>query len=45
MKRNQFLKSVGIGSLLIPAIPLFSFTAYQDENPQLDKKLVQEFVG
>ncbi len=45
MQRNQFLKSVGIGSLLIPAIPLFSFTAYQDENPQLDKKLVQEFVG
>ena len=45
MKRNQFIKSVGIGSLLIPAIPLFSFTTYQEENPQLDKKLVQEFVG
>ena len=44
MKRNQFLKSVGVGSLLIPAIPLFSFTAYQDKNPQLDKELVQEFV-
>jgi len=44
MKRNQFLKSVGVGSLLIPAIPLFSFTAYQDENPQLDKELVYEFV-
>jgi hypothetical protein len=45
MKRNQFIKSVGIGSLLIPVIPLFSFTTYQDEKPQLDKKLVQEFVG
>jgi len=31
--------------LIIPAIPLVSFTTYQDENPQLDKKLVQEFVG
>ena len=45
MKRNQFIKSVGIGSLIIPAIPLFSFTAYQDEQPQLDRKLVQKFVG
>jgi len=45
MKRNQFLKSVGVGSLLIPAIPLLSFATFQDENPQLDKKLVQEFVG
>ncbi len=44
MKRNKFLKSVGVGSLLIPAIPLFSFTTYQDENPQLDKELVYEFV-
>lgn len=44
MKRNQFLKSVGVGSLLIPTISLFSFTTYQDENPQLDKELVQEFV-
>ena len=46
MKRNQFIKSVGIGSLLIPAIPLFSFSVHQDEEPvQLDKKLVEKFVN
>lgn len=46
MKRDQFIKSVGIGSLLIPAIPLFSFTSAQEqEEPQLDKAVVQRFVG
>lgn len=47
MKRNQFIKSVGITSLLIPAIPVFGSNTFQDkEEPvQLDKALVQKFVG
>ena len=47
MNRNQFIKSVGITSLLIPAIPVFGSTYVQDkEEPiQLDKALVQKFVG
>ncbi|HMC02208.1 MAG TPA: hypothetical protein VKN14_14310 [Flavobacteriaceae bacterium] len=44
MKRNQFIKTVGIGSLLIPTVPIFSLNKTQEE-PQLDKALVQEFVG
>jgi len=44
MKRNQFIKTVGIGSLLIPTVPLFSYNKIQ-EDPQLDKALVQKFVG
>ncbi|MDU8886287.1 hypothetical protein RXV94_08950 [Yeosuana sp. MJ-SS3] len=44
MKRNQFIKTIGIGSLLIPTVPLYSFNKIQ-EDPQLDKALVQEFVG
>lgn len=43
MNRNQFIKSVGISSLIIPVTPLFSFTKPQEE-PKLDKKLVEEFV-
>ncbi|RIA09960.1 hypothetical protein OE09_1806 [Flavobacteriaceae bacterium MAR_2010_72] len=43
MKRSQFLKSAGAASLLIPAATLLSFKAEND--PQLDKALVQEFVG
>ena len=46
MKRNQFIKSAGIGAMLIPALPLFSFTNPQEqEEPQLDKALVKKFVG
>ncbi len=45
MKRNKFLRSVGVGALIIPAIPLFSFVKQEEEVMQLDKKLVQEFVG
>lgn len=46
MKRDQFIKSVGIGSLLIPTIPLFSFTsAHEQEEPQLDTAVVKRFVG
>jgi len=44
MKRDQFIKTVGIGSLLIPTVPLFSYNKIQ-EDPQLDKALVQKFVG
>ena len=44
MNRNQFIKSAGMASLLVPASALFSFKNIEDE-PQLDKKLVQEFVS
>jgi len=44
MKRNTFIKTLGVGSLLIPTVPLFSYNQIQ-EDPQLDKALVQEFVG
>lgn len=43
MNRKQFIKSVGITSLVIPAVPLFSFAKPQEE-PKLDKKLVEKFV-
>ena len=46
MKRNQFIKSAGIGALLIPAVSLFSFNKFQEEEvPQLNKSLVEKFVG
>jgi hypothetical protein len=46
MKRSQFIKSVGVSALLIPTMPLFASNINQDDEPeQLDKKLVQEFVG
>lgn len=44
MKRSHFIKSAGMASMLIPATTLFSFKKLEDE-PQLDKALVQEFVG
>lgn len=44
MDRNQFLKSVGASSLVMGSMPFFSFTK-QQEDPQLDKNLVREFVG
>lgn len=44
MNRQQFIKSVGVSSLIILIVPLFSFTKPQ-EKPQLDKDLVQKFVG
>jgi hypothetical protein len=44
MKRSHFIKSAGIASLLIPTTTLFSFKKFEDD-PQLDKTLVQEFVG
>ncbi|MGM5471099.1 hypothetical protein ACS386_12545 [Flavobacteriaceae bacterium LMO-SS05] len=44
MQRSQFIKSAGIASLLIPTTALFSFNKFEDD-PQLDKALVEEFVG
>ncbi|WP_303318002.1 hypothetical protein Q4Q34_19005 [Flavivirga abyssicola] len=43
MNRHQFIKSVGITSLIIPILPLLSFSKPQQE-PQLNKALVEEFV-
>lgn len=45
MNRSQFIKSAGIGALIIPTIPLLSFTTQDKDVEQLDKKLVQKFVG
>jgi ankyrin repeat protein len=47
MKRHQFIKTVGITSFLFPAVPMFGLNYIQDEKEpeQLDKKLVQKFVG
>lgn len=44
MNRNQFIKSVGISSLIIPTYACFAFKP-QMEDPQLDKTLVKKFVG
>lgn len=44
MKRNQFLRTIGAAGTLVPALPLLSFTPYQEVTP-LDKALVKEFVG
>lgn len=43
MNRQQFIKSIGASALVIPALPLFSYTKPQEE-PQLDKALVERFV-
>jgi hypothetical protein len=43
MKRDQFLMTVGGGGLALAAAPLLSFR--KQEEQQLDKKLVHEFVG
>ena len=45
MKRNQFIQTLGLSSLLIPASTLLSFKSFQQEEPQLDKALVEKFVG
>jgi len=43
MKRNQFLRIAGNTGLVLTTAPLMSFTIQEEE--QLDKKVVQEFVG
>lgn len=46
MNRSQFIKTVGIGTLLIPSTAMaLNLNLKQEEEPQLDKALVQEFVG
>ena len=44
MNRQHFIKSLGVSSLILPAMPLFSFTRPQEE-PKLDPALVEKFVG
>lgn len=43
MNRNQFLRIAGNTGLVLTAAPLMSFAIQEEE--QLDKKVVQEFVG
>nr|WP_321236449.1 hypothetical protein [uncultured Psychroserpens sp.] len=46
MKRSQFIKVAGMGALLIPSTGLaLNLNFEQEEKPQLDKALVQKFVG
>jgi ankyrin repeat protein len=45
MNRSQFIKSAGIGALIIPTFPLVSFAPQDQEPEQLDKKLVEKFVN
>ncbi|WP_187388325.1 ankyrin repeat domain-containing protein [Seonamhaeicola marinus] len=44
MERKQFIKTLGITSLVIPATSVFAFSQNQEE-PKLDKALVKKFVG
>ena len=44
MKRKTFMRSVGISILAAPVATLYAFPSLQ-EDPQLDKALVREFVG
>lgn len=43
MNRNQFIKSASATGLVVGSLSFYSFTLQED--PQLDKKLVQKFVG
>lgn len=45
MKRSHFIKAVGGSSLVLAATPLLSFGQPQLNDPQLDKELVEIFVG
>jgi len=45
MKRNQFLKTIGAGSAIITAMPFLSFANPTLTDPQLDKAIVEKFVG
>ena len=45
MKRSQFIKSAGLGALLIPSNSLAFKMPFSQEETQLDKALVQKFVG
>jgi len=43
MNRNQFIKSASATGVVVGSLPFYSFMPQED--PQLDKKLVQKFVG
>lgn len=43
MNRNEFIKVAGSGGLLVATVPVFA--ARSQDEPQLDKNVVQEFVG
>lgn len=43
MNRHKFLKTATASGLVLGSMPFFSFKP--QEEPQLNKKLVQEFVG
>lgn len=46
MKRSHFIKTAGIGALLIPTTTLFAFNVQKHQQDlQLDKALVHKFVG
>jgi hypothetical protein len=45
MKRNQFIRTMGASGILIAGMPLVSFKASANNDPQLDKELVATFVG
>jgi len=45
MKRSHFIKAVGGSSLVLAATPLLSFGHPQLNDPQLDKEIVEIFVG
>ena len=45
MKRSQFITQLGIGAILFPIVPSFAHNEQDQENEQLDKKLVEEFVN
>ena len=42
--RNQFIKTFGLGSFMLGSHQMFA-NATPQEEPQLDRKLVQSFVG
>ena len=44
MKRNQFIKTIGVGTILLPSFSVYGINMIQEEEPQLDKTLVEEFV-
>ena len=45
MERKQFLKKSLAATGLLGITPIISFAGFQQQDPQLDKKLVEEFVG
>ncbi|MEH6536189.1 MAG: hypothetical protein V7719_07345 [Psychroserpens sp.] len=45
MKRGKFIKTAGIGALLIPSTAFAFNINLKQEEEQLDKGLVQKFVG